>query len=206
MSSKNYQQLFPNISTKKLQLSDRNGGSYTLPNWQRYETRPIEVAIVRPDSEDPLRSWSRLDVSNISLRAALSLVYDTATPIAETTVWDKVESLNVFRGDFVLNTAAVNTAIGSETSIEVLFEIEMIEGTSRVKLYTATTTLAQGVLQPTTTSPDPTREYFDKWESLGQFLRPRNDPGQTLTLVSPNSNHEVTYGIDDNGQETTYIF
>ena len=192
--------LFANWATKILQVSDLNGGQFILPAFNKYEVIPLEVIIVEPDTQSVgLPRFSRVDISNLSLSIALNDTYDDAAPLAYQNSFTKDEETNVFSGNLSLNTAALNSWLGSSDSKEALFEIEIQEGTTVSKVYLATVTVKNSVAQIGATVPSPVDDYFTKAQTTAQFLRHINAAGVQITITSPGGVYQRIIGIDDGG-------
>ena len=198
--------LFVNWANKTLQVSDRNGGIVTLPAFNKYEVIPWAIVIVEPDTEAiGLPGFARVDISNLSMSMALNDTYDDATPIAYQNTFDKDESTNTFTGVFSINTAAMATFLGSESSKLALFEIEIQEGSNINKIYQATVTVKNSVAQVGAVVPSPVDEYFTKAQIEAQFLHHINAAGIQITMTSPSGNYQRILGVDDEGNSVNQI-
>jgi hypothetical protein len=198
--------LFVNWHNKTLQLSDASATPVDPPIFQKYETVPLCVAIVQPCDPWGPNNFERLDVTNISLKVAINDTLDDATPLAEQATFTKNTNDNTFEGNLILNTAGFNTWIGSSATKEAYLEIEATEGVApRTKIYSKAITVKGSVLQPTTTSPDPTREYYTKGEMDGLFVQFRLQPGQTISIPNPANTHERVLGCTDDPNELDVI-
>lgn len=194
----NRRKLYIDWTTKTLVRGMNDHSIYTLPSFHKYETVPLEISIVEPGSS-PTSAWTKLDVDNIALSVSMNDTLDDASPFALQETWTKDSSENTFTGDLVLNTAAANAYIGSTASVSAYFEVQMVEGSARVKLYRASIVFAQGIVQPASTAPDPASEYYTKAQIESLFLRPVNSAGQTLTLRSDDGSWDRILGITNDG-------
>jgi len=198
MSATALRRIFCNWYTKRLQISDLNGGEFILPAFNKYETIPFEIVIVEPDlAATGLLKWRRVDINNLSLSVAINQTFDTAAPIAYQTTWAKDESFNVFSGELAINTAGVNTYLGSEDSRPAYLELEIQEGTARNKIYTATITLQNAVTQISSIAPTPADEYYTKAQLEQQFIKKVMGAGETITMQSPNGLVQRVLGVGD---------
>ena len=191
--------IFPNWVSKKLQVSDLDGGIVTLPPFVKYETVPFKVIIVQPDVTSPfLNKFSRVDVSPLSLKICINDTYDDAAPLACQDTWSKNEDQNWFTGELELNTSAFNTYIDTGATSAYL-EIELTEGTARSKIYVATIALQNAVGQVSATSPDPVEEYYTKPQTNAQFVQKVMPAGEQLTITSPGNVYQRILCVDDYG-------
>jgi len=192
--------IFCNWFTKKLQLSDMKSGEFVFPVFNKYETVPFEVVIVEPDLTGArIESFSRVDISNLSLSIAIHSGYDTASPLAYQTTFTKNEELNTFTGELALNTVAMNAFIAAQSSVSAYLEIEIQEGTARSKIYLGQITLQNAVTQVSSTAPVPLDEYLTKAATLQQFVSRVGEPGSQITITSPGGTYQRIYGVDDGG-------
>lgn len=199
--------LFPNLSTKTLQISDLNGGVFVLPPFTKYETVPMEIVIVEPDlTSRRLDGFSRVDISNLSLSVAIHSGFDTAAPLAYQATWSKDEVQNVFSGELALNTALLNTYLGSSETKSAYFEIEIQEGTARQKIIILPITLQNAVTQVSAVAPTPQDEYFTKAQIVAQFVPRVMEAGGQITITSPGNAKQRVLGVDDGGVPIDQIF
>lgn len=198
--------IFVNWFTKRLQLSDKKSGDFTLPAFMKYETVPFEVCIVEPDlTGTGIDRFSRVDISNLSLSIAIHSGFDTASPLAYQNTFTKDEELNVFSGELALNTSAMNTYIGSDSTKSAYIEFEIQEGTARSKIYIGTITLQNAVTQVSTTAPTPSDEYFTKAQTTAQFVQKILPAGEQITITSPSGTYQRILGVDDGGSAIDII-
>lgn len=199
--------LFPNLSNKTLQISDLNGGVFVLPPFTKYETVPIEIVIVEPDlTSRRLDGFSRVDISNLSLSVAIHSGFDTAAPLAYQSTWAKDEVLNVFSGELALNTALLNTYLGSSETKAAYFEIEIQEGTARQKIIIVPITLQNAVTQVSSVAQTPQDEYFTKAQIVAQFVPRVMEAGGQQTFTSPGGNKQRVLGVDNGGVPIDQVF
>jgi hypothetical protein len=192
--------LFVNWFTKKLQLSDRKSGEFTLPAFTKYETIPLEICIIEPDLAGVgIDRYSRVDISNLSLTVTINETYDDPAPLAQQATWTKNEDDNVFSAELALNTAALNAYLGSSDSKTAYIEIEIQEGTARNKIFIAAITLQNAVSQITSVAPTPLDEYYTKPQVTAQFVAKVMPAGEQITITSPGGIYQRIVGVDDGG-------
>jgi hypothetical protein len=197
MSATATRKLFVNFLKKTLQISDINGGAFVLPALNKYEAVPFEIVILEPASSRGLDRFTRMDVSALSLSIAVNDTYDDAAPLAYQNIWTKDEVDNVFSGELSLNTAALNSWIGSESSKAAYFEIAITEGTDRSVIYIASITLQNAVTQSGAVVPTPVDEFYTKAQADSQFVRKIEDG--FITVQSPGGTYQRVIGVDDGG-------
>jgi hypothetical protein len=96
-----------------------------------------------------------------------------------------------------LNTAALNSWIGSESSKAAYFEIAITEGTARSVIYIASITLQNAVTQSGAVVPTPVDEFYTKAQADSQFVRKIEDG--FITVQSPGGTYQRVIGVDDGG-------
>lgn len=198
MSATAKRKLFVNFLEKRLQISDINGGTFTLPQFNKYEEVPFEVVIVEPaNSSRVIDRFSRLDISALTLSIAINDTFDDAAPLAYQNTFTKDEVNNVFSGELSLNTSALNTYLGASDSKTAYIEIAITEGTARSVIYIGTITLQNAVTQSGAVVPTPVDEYYTKAQADSQFVR-KIENG-FVTVTSPNGLYQRIFGVDDGG-------
>lgn len=201
----NYRKIWVDWTNKRLLASPTTLGTITLPAFHKYEVVPFQIGIIEPDPDDPIATYNRLSVANMSLRVVINDTLDDAAPLVEQASWTKNTATNVFTGELDLNTAGMNSYIGSSDTLTGYFEIQIVDNTCRSKIYRALVDLRQGVSQPTTTSPDPQQEYYTKAEMEGLFPRFLRQAGEQDTWTSPDGAYERTIGVSNDGEPIDII-
>lgn len=198
--------IFVNWFSKVLQVSDTNGGVVELAPFYKYETVPFDIVIVEPNLEViGFPRWNRVDISNLSIRAAINDTLDTASPLSYQPTFTKDESSNVFSGELDLNTSALNTWIGSSSSKSAYFEIELQEGTAVTKIYQALIEVKNSVVQIGVTSPSPVDSYLTTASADQQYARKVGAAGEQFTITSPGGVYQRVFGVDDGGNAIDQI-
>jgi len=196
-----YRKTFLNWVEKRLQIGELNGGEFVFPHFFKYESVPIRLYLLEP-AQDTLGpdEFSRVDISNLSLRVTINDTLDDATPLAEQSTWTQNASQNYWEGVLDLNTAGMSTYIGSNSSMTAYIQIAVAEtgGVWRT-VYQRQITIENSVAQPTTTSPDPTKTYRTAEESDGIYDTPVMRQGVQKVAISPSGNYQRIWGVDDNG-------
>jgi hypothetical protein len=111
------QNIFVNIAEKRLQKSDLDGGEATIGPLFKYQSVPMTVCLVEESSDTVLPSYERKSVSNLSLRVSLNDTLDDASPLVQQTTWTADSGTNTFTGTLDLNTAGMNSYVGSASSV-----------------------------------------------------------------------------------------
>lgn len=200
MAASATRKIFVNLSTKRLQVSDAKSGEFVLPQFNKYETVPFEVVIVEPSRIAlGIDRYSRVDISNLSLSIALNDTFDDASPLAYQNTFTKDEENNVFSGELAINTAALNSWLGSSDSKVAYFEIEIQEGTARNKIFTGQVTVQNSVTQVGASVPSPIDEYLTKAQTSAQFVQKILPAGEQITITSPSGTYQRILGVDDGG-------
>lgn len=198
--------IFVNWETKKLQVSDKKSGEVVLPVFNKYETVPLEICIVEPDlSGARIDTFSRVDVSNLSISVAIHNTFDVAAPLAYQNTFTKDEELNVFRGELALSTAAMNSFIGANQTVAAYLEIEVQEGTARSKILLVPVTIQNAITQLAVTVPAPLDEYLTKAQQNAQFVQKIMPASETVTFTSPSGNYQRVVGVGDGGEAIDQI-
>jgi len=196
-----YRNTYLNWVEKRLQISEINGGEFIFPTWYKYESVPLRVHLIEPNTSalGP-DEFSRVDISNLALRITINDTLDDAAPLAEQQTWTQDASQNTFMGVLDLNTVGMTTYIGAAASMPGYIQISVSEigGVWRV-VYQRQITIENSVAQPTTTSPDPTKTYRTAEESDGIYDTPQMRPGIQKVAISLNGAWQRVWGVDNNG-------
>lgn len=149
-------ELFCDIRNRKFVNGLYNKGPFTLPKTYWQDNYNLQVKILEPDSDGGFSTaqFAVVDVTPLTVNVAVGLAGD---PKASTMSLTKDEDNDVFTGALNLNTSEMDTAITAATgdSIDLLFEVEIVEGTERTTIQQAIKVYKEVL---TTGAPDPS-EY-----------------------------------------------
>ena len=194
------QSIFVNIAEKRLQKSDIDGGELLIGSLFKYQDLPLTVCLVEESTTSSLPFYERKSVNGVSLRISLNDTLDDASPLCQQATWTADASTNTFSGTLSLNTAGMNSYVGSASSVTAYFQIEFSQGGAGwTPIFQQQVTVKNSVTQPTTTQPDPVERYYTAQEADGLFLTPIMRQGLQLVAISPSGNWQRVWGVDDNG-------
>lgn len=197
--------LFINWHTRKRQRTDQAtaGDVVDTLRFLKYESVPFEICIIEPDPEGGPNDFLRVDVTDLSLKVAINDTLDDAAPLAEQTSWAKNTANNTFTGNLNLNTGAMNSYItGDKTPY---FEAEVSDSTgARFKVISEVCSVGIGVLQTTTTSPDPAKVYLELDVAKGLFLPRELGDGETITFKNGIYRRVIGENPDGSPQDDQY--
>ena len=200
------QNIFVNIAEKRLQKSDLDGGEASIGPLFKYQSVPMTVCLVEEASDTVLPSYERKAVSNLSLRVSLNDTLDDASPLVQQTTWTADSGTNTFTGTLDLNTAGMNSYVGSAASASAYLQIEFSQsGGGWTPVYQQSITVKNSVTQPTTTTPDPVQTYRTADESDGIYDTPIMRQGVFKVIISSNGQWQRVLGVDDNGTAVDQI-
>jgi len=196
-----YRDLWVNWLEKRLQQSDLNGGEFVLPDFNKYESMPLRVRILAPDPSGVPEGYSLVSVAPLSLTISINDTLDDATPLVMQSTWAADTTLNEFTGVLDLNTAAMNSYVGTTISgVLAWLQIDVTQtGGQTTQIYQRQIRILNSVTKPTSTVPDVAQTYYTAQQTDGLFLKPIGTPGQFFTVLSPSGNFARTFGVDDNG-------
>jgi hypothetical protein len=193
--------LFVNWHTRRRQASDVSGALDPVQTLKffKYEQIPLEVVIVEPKTDNPLR-YQRVDITPLSLKVLIHPTLDTAAAHVELSGVSvtKDESRNVFLGTLNLNTSAMNTYVASADKTPY-FQVLLYDGTNWVPILQEVCDVVVGLAQQTTTAPDAARRYLTFEEAIGLFVPRVLSPGETITWRSPDGVNYRIFGVRDDG-------
>ncbi len=204
MAATLFRTFYINWLEKRLQLSNTNGGELLFPTLNKYESVPFKFIIVQPDPD--YLSYSVVPIDNLALTVAINDAYDDSTPLVSQGSWTKDLTDNSFSGELDLNTAGMNTYLGTAGAImNPYMSIVLSEGTARSVIWQNTIQIKGSVIPPTYTSPDPLLRYLTADEMDAQFVKFINAPGRQLTLTSPGNLKQEVFGVTDGGTSINTI-
>lgn len=162
-------ELFPEIRNRKFVMGLYNKGPFTLPPVYWQDNFDLQIKVLEPDTDGGFgqQQFNVVDVTPLTVNVAVGLAAD---PKASTMSLTKDETNDVFTGSINLNTTEMETAINaaSRDYIELFFEVEIVEGTSRtsikqpIKVYTEVLTTGA----PTPTDYDPPSALYTNLVSV----------------------------------------
>jgi len=195
--------LFINWHTRSRQRSDVSGAPDVVDTLEfaKYENVPLTIVLVEPDPDTPgPNNFVRVDITDLSLKVVINDTTDDGTPLVEQTTWTKNTADSTFTGYLNLNTAAMNSYVGS-TDRTVYFEVETTDSAgARVKVLTEDDcSVIVGVAQTTTTAPDAAKIYLSMDEMIGLFARRVMGPGESIRFVDANGVAVRTIGVNADG-------
>lgn len=199
--------LFINWHTKKRQKSDISSSPDVVDAlwFYRYEVVPFEVVIVEPDAAGSINTFTRVDITDLSMTMAISDTLNDSTPLVVQSSWTKNTANNTFTGNLDCNTGLMNTFIGSNASQNAYFEIEILDSTgARSKIITEVCLVKLGVLTTTTTSPDPSKTYLELDQAKGLFLGRVLGDGETITFKNGIYRRVIGVNPDGSSQDDFY--
>ena len=145
-------------------------------------------------------------VDPTGLRVSLNDTLDDASPLVQQTTWTADSGTNTFTGTLDLNTAGMNSYVGSASSVSAYLQIEFSQsGGGWTPVYQQSITVKNSVTQPTSTSPDPVQTYRTADESDGLYDTPIMRQGVFKVIISSNGQWQRVLGVDDNGTAVDQI-
>lgn len=146
-------------------------------------------------------SYTVVDFSGFGLRVSVGSQPTGAsggpTPLALQTsfTWDTTRKL--FTGTLALNTASVDSYIGSIDQKEAWFEINLTDGADRFTLLQDRFTIKAVVDEGSSTVPTPTDQFYTKNEADGRFHPRSGSTAYYLTNTTTGKSMILYLGDDD---------
>lgn len=191
------------VNRQNRNLPGINGTVAQIPDLFQSNTLTLIVQVVDPTGifNNP---YSIVDLSGFGLRASVGGPPTGASggpaPLAlqDTFVWDAVN--NWFSADLAMNTAAIDAFIGSASSINAYFELNLTISGTRMTILQQQFILRAVVDELASTVPTPTDVYLPKSEILA-LLSAKLDK----IMKSPSGTWGRELGIADDGTPTDSI-
>ena len=205
------------LQRKGLILSDRRPDPFQLPPFVQGDTYPLEIQIAQPNYAAGFGAYSLVNIAPFTMRVAiighLPIGNAADTPEVLQVDWTKDSATNCFRGVLSLNTAAIATLLGANTSKEAYFEIELRDGSTGYyqTIYPPQPTfncliIAEAIEDGVLVGPPPSGgTAMTTNEAMQLFVKRRGLPGEMFSLVSANGLWERIIGVDDNGAKLDQV-
>lgn len=194
--------LYIDRQNQKLVIYPGEGGVTTLAPLYQGNNQQFEITVVEPTGLQA-SPYSKVNLASATLRVSIgSTPTGTAggpTPLALQTSWTYDSTNNKFTGSIALNTAAIDSHIGTAASATAYFEINLVESGERETIFQTAFTLKAVVDEATSTAPTPTDTYLTRNESLAMFVKKQGDAGDAIILRNAAGTFEVTLYCDVNG-------
>jgi len=195
-------QLFVALDTKTLVAGRTSRARVTLPTFFQGDTVSLEMSFLQPNPSggfsDP---WSNLGLSGYSCRVGIG-----ATPVGNTSVSPaalqtsfSASAANVFTGTLALNTAGINTLLGSSSQVNATFEIELAYGGLYETVFQTQITVKADLIETGSTVPTPEESYLTANESTALFMSKVSSPGEALYMVNADSTFATKIWTDSDG-------
>lgn len=198
----------------KLVFDRQTKGLYAYPGTAAaipalFQSNVVDFEISQVDAPSiSIGSPTFIDLSSFGLRVSVGDTPTGAsggpTPLALQTSWTWVAGTYAaggsrFVGSLALNTASVDTFLGSLASKVAYFEVNLTLAGNRITIYQGTFTIFAVVDEGTSTVPTPTDSYMTKNENLATFLKKTESNGARVVLPSPNGVYAREFGCNDDG-------
>jgi hypothetical protein len=192
------------IDRQNRKLVQYNGSIVSIPPIFQGNVVDVKVTVVDPTGAlGGGAAYTKVNLGSYGLRVSIGATPTGTsggpTPLALQNVftWDSVDSS--FSGSLEVNTAAVNSHIGTAAQATAYFEVNLTLNGERITVLQEQFTLKAVVDEATTTAPTPTDSYMTTAESVATFAKFVNTPGAVIVLVSPDGTKGVELGCGDDG-------
>ena len=190
------------INRQSRELVAFNGSATDIPPLFQSNVQDFQVQIVDPDPTQPLTGFIAVDGQGWGLRMSVGGT-PAGTPgqvpiaLQDTWTWDPTNKW--FTASLALNTAAIDSYLGSMASSAAYFEINSTSGGNRTTLLQSQILLLAVIDEQTTSPPGPVNSYLTKAECLALFAQLLGTPGTHIRLTSPGSIYARELGVNDDG-------
>jgi hypothetical protein len=195
-------QLYVNIAEKTLVEGIASRTRVSLPPFFQGDTVSLEIAVLKRNPGGGYAApFSKLTLSGYSCRVGLGLapVGNTAvTPAALQTTFT-ISADNLFTGDLALNTAGINTMLGSSAQVSGVFEIELGIGGTYETIFQTTVTLKAELIESAATVPTPTETYLTASETEAQFVAKVMGNGEAIYIPNEAGDFATKLWTDSDG-------
>lgn len=181
-------------------LVDDSGGSYVVPGLYQGDNQGISFTLKQTEAGSLVDPSVLSEVSPDSYTLRIGLFTVAGTQLAYQNTW--VKSGNSYVGSIALNTAAIATALGSQTQVPAILEIEVIDGDSTPQtttVYQQQVTLYREYITTGTIAVPPSEVAATEAWASGTFVKKFMAPGEVIVLLSANGTYGIELGVNDDG-------
>lgn len=174
----NLLKLYVAVDTKRVVQGLTNGGDFAIPALVQNDLQPMEIVLMRANPTGGITS------PFTQIEDALSLRCGVVTPGATVSVTHALATLSFdgvtksYKGSLDLNTANIQTLLGTNTTAAATFEIEVTGSNEVVTIQKPVTVYADG-LKSGTPNPIPGQTFYTAQETGTLFLG-KNRPDSVL--------------------------
>lgn len=183
-------------------LVNVNGTATTLPALFLYNVKPLQIQVVDPTGllNSP---YTSVNLVGSTLRVGIwpaptgTAGGPAALALQTTWTWDATNLW--FTGSLDLGAAALESAIGTNTSGTFYFEVTLIQSGNRITLFQSTITVKAVGDEGTTTSPTPVDTYPTRAEARSEFVPRIMENGGTIVIPDANGVYALELGCNTDG-------
>ena len=182
----------------------KNAASINMPGMYQGAIVPMQVQIIEPNPDGGPHDFIVVDPTNLALQVAIygsQPIGTAALPAAIVTQfsWTTDANAKAFTADVALNTTALNTFLGANSSLTAWIEFKVTEGGATTPIFQSSFTLYAGGIEATTESV-PAGETPLSLEVAKQMFATRlMEKGDSIIFQSGDeTKHIRVFAHDDN--------
>lgn len=195
-------QLYISLRDKVLVESTISKTRVGLPPFFQGDTVSLELCFLQPNPNGGYSApYSKLNLSGYSCRVGIGVapVGSTSVSPAALATSFTASDANVFSGNLALNTAGINTMLGTASSTTGYFEIELGFGGLYETVYQSAITLKAELIETGSTVPTPTDSYLTAVESAALFVSKVMGLGEAIYMPNAAGNFATKMWTDSDG-------
>lgn len=175
-----------------------------LPPLTQGDTVGLEISVVEDNPSGGFGGVSLVNLGSYSLKVAIGatpLGDGSVTPFALQTSWTLNDAQNKWTGSLALNTTALNTWLGTASTKQAWFEIEIRDtATGNYEtIYGGTVTIRAQLISAGSSIPVPSDVALGTAEAAATYVRKQGEAGGSIILTSPDGTKRVQLYCDDDG-------
>lgn len=189
--------LFVDLTNRRLVTSLTDSSQFSLPQFWQEDKVAMTLTIMRASVGNPYAPFAK-----ITPHSGLSMVCKIVTLLgvvlaSGTSSYDSATDTLALTLD--LNTANMVTAMSGQTTISPVIEFELDDGTNKLTAFQTTIQVLKEYITSASVSPNPLETFLTEAQSNGRFVRKLGQPGEAITLTSPDGSKQVVLYVDDAG-------
>lgn len=200
--------LYVDTYARKFVTGPTNPAPFTIPDWIQGDTVTLHVYLLARTTRWPasfvnLPAYSIIGNSDLSLKLGIGSKSGVGTGdlVTQQFTWDKDATNSYFYADLALNTAAINTALASETSVTKWLEIEYTQSGYPSTVIQQQTIIQADVLKNASVAVPAGQTAMTAEDANATFLKKdgSNDVADSKIWRSPDGTKRTLQWLDNDG-------
>jgi hypothetical protein len=163
----------------------------------------LRVYLLQPTGNSINLPYSTVVIDSSALRIGIDsapIGTTTGTPAAFQNSFTVNTSISAFEGTIDLNTSGIDTLIGSNSTVDVVFSMDVDQGTGVEQLVEESITVKAQLMAPGATGTVPNDNAIGENVALGTFVKKVGDDGERIMLKDSTGTYGVFISVGSDGE------